>query len=258
MSAASQSVPSPASPGLVAAPWIHSAPNHGQCWYSVPKPRWMGKAQLRCLKESRLYQALAGHSKLLLVHRILWRWRQHGREARPLREAGPASLRPLLREFTLFSAGYTELRELLGHERAHALYSEMFLATGEMEMDWLWPSAETFLAGPEPLDGLLDYWTAYLRAYERMAVHEVLPVERGPGAALARTTVRGSLFHDVFHRLGCPELSPLVHRMEVAALNKLGAPLGVSVSVGCRQHGATWECDFVFHPQEGPSVAKGP
>jgi O-methyltransferase involved in polyketide biosynthesis len=235
------------------------ARHRGECWYTARKPAWMAREQLRCLTRSPLYESLAGHSKLALVCRIAWRWRRYQRELRSLAAVRPPGWLAIMKDFTMFAAGYTELRKLLGRERACELYSEMFLTTGEMEMGWLWPAAL-------PLADLTDYWIDYLRAYERLGAHVLGDVSRGAGGELARVLVCGSAFHELLCRLGCPELSPLVHRMEVAALERLGRAHGVAATVDCSEQKGQWICTFVLHapavsaraPEQGPPMQLSP
>jgi hypothetical protein len=198
--------------------------HYGACWYSVRVPGEVQREQFRCLTRSRLAVELKVGQKARVVALGLARWGGLKRLAAPLVAARPPAFGPIVYDFSMFAAGYRELRALWGERRAAELYGEMFLTTGDMEMSWLWPGPEAFAAGPEPLATFVAYWAAYLGAYRDLGVYEFEPPQPGPGGAVV-TDVRADAFRELFERFGCPELGGLVPAMEARALDRLVAPL---------------------------------
>ncbi len=72
----------------------------------------------------------------------------------------------------MFAAGYGLSRDLIGRENDLVLYRDMFLATAEKQMDWLWPAADIFLAQKDKQEIFPEYVSAYYEAYSRLKIYD--------------------------------------------------------------------------------------
>lgn len=140
---------------------------------------------------------------------------------------GPAIYTPLTRDISMFTAGYSSARDVLGQAQAFPLYRQMFLDTGAMEMNWLWPSAELLATLKNPAMGGLAYWRAFLRSYQADGVLTFVERERDDGSLLF--SLSHCLYARLFAELGCPELSPLIRDMEHAALLEMSRNSGLRI-----------------------------
>ncbi|AQR65654.1 hypothetical protein BXU06_11780 [Aquaspirillum sp. LM1] len=207
-------------------------PHFGQNWYSVPvqHPRMM-PLQKTFLLDSALWRALKSRLGALglarFVVRFMWRWKRHHRQLAEVRERGPAIYTPLTRDISMFTAGYSSARDVLGQAQALPLYRQMFLDTGAMEMNWLWPSAELLATLENPAMGVLAYWRAFLHSYQADGVLTFVERERDDGSVLF--SLSHCLYASLFAELGCPELSPLIRDMEHAALLEMSRNSGVHI-----------------------------
>lgn len=193
---------------------------HYRCsWYSaaVPLPSAVGRLQRSYLRQSELWATLRGElgaarfAALLL--RIARRWFGYRGHTAPYRRRQPP-WPTIVRDFSLFAAGYGEIRQALGLERALTLYRHVFLDSGRMEMRWLWPDPELFALFPDPAAAVQDYWSAYLDDCQALGVLEV----RRDGGTFH---LRNCAYATLFNLLDCPELSGLVREMERDALSEL-------------------------------------
>ena len=206
---------------------VRTLRHYHRSWYSaaVPLPPAVGRLQRTYLRQSELWTTLrvelgaASFTALLL--RVVLRWfGYHGRTAPYRRRQPPWPI--IVRDFTLFAAGYGEIRQALGPERALTLYRRMFLDSGRMEMRWLWPDPELFVLLPDPAAAVQDYWSAYLDDYRDMGV---LEVQRDGDTFQLRNCAYAALFN----LLDCPELSGLVRDMEREALGELARAAGLDL-----------------------------
>lgn len=231
--------------GTAAERQARSLKNYGACWYGVRVPAAVQREQLRCLTRSRLAGELTAGQKIRLVARGLARWGGLKRRADDLAAPRPPAFCNVVRDFAMFAAGYGELRALWGEGRARARYGEMFLATGDMEMAWLWPPPSDFAAAPDPIATLIAYWGAYLGAYRDLGIYEFEPPRHAAGGDIV-TAVRASVFRELLERFDCPELGGLVHEMERRALDAALAPLGRAARLEPEGPGAQ---TFVIEPR---------
>lgn len=193
-------------------------PHFGQCWYdAVMHPR-MAALQTTYLTDSavwaRLRETQRGVRLGSFVVSFLWRWRDHHRRLAGFRSqhgAQAAEWARITRDMSMFTAGYSRVRDLLGQHEAFALYREMFLATGKMEMRWLWPVPEVMAATDDPASATLSYWQAFMVRYQTLGLLKGQCTENG-------YRIEHCTFADMFTRLGCPELSMLMREMEHEAL----------------------------------------
>jgi len=198
-----------------------------QSWYSaaVPLPPALGRLQWSYLRRSELWTTLRGELGVAgftaLLPRIIRRWFGLHRRTAPYRRRQPP-WPTIARDFSLFAAGYGEIRQVLGQERALALYRRMFLDSGRMEMRWLWSDPELFALLPDPAAAVRDYWSAYLDDCQTLGV---LEVQRHGGTIQLHDCAYATLFH----LFGCPELSGLVREMEREALSDLARAAGLDL-----------------------------
>jgi len=196
---------------------VRTLRHHQQSWYSaaVPLPPALGRLQRSYLRRSELWTTLRGELGVAgftaLLPRIIRRWFGLHRRTTPYRRRQPP-WPTIAREFSLFAAGYGEIRQALGQERALALYRRMFLDSARMEMRWLWPDPELFALLPDPAAAVRDYWSAYLDDCQTLGVLEVQ--RHGDTVQL-----HDCAYATLFHLFGCPELSGLVREMEREALS---------------------------------------
>ena len=131
---------------------VQALRHYGQCWYDIePNPR-MKSLQVSYLKQSAIWAALqASLSKSAFagfVARFLWRWQRHHaglKEYRRQQTHQAGTRARITRDVSMFTAGYSLARDVLGQEKALAGNSlRMFAETGRMEMRWLWPSPESY------------------------------------------------------------------------------------------------------------------
>lgn len=206
---------------------VRTLRHYQQSWYTaaVPLPPALGRLQWSCLRQSELWTTLRGELGVAgfaaLLPRIARRWFGLHRRTAPYRRRQPP-WPTIARDFSLFAAGYGEIRQVLGQERALALYRRMFLDSGRMEMRWLWPDPELFALLPDPVAAVQDYWSAYLDDCEALGVLEV----RRDGDTFQ---LHNCAYAILFHLLGCPELSGLVREMEREALSGLARAAGLDL-----------------------------
>ncbi len=211
---------------------VEQLPHFGQNWYSVPAqhPRMM-PLQKTFLLNSTLWHTLKSQLGALRLARFIacfmWRWKRHYRQLADVRGRGPAIYTPLTRDISMFTAGYSSARDVLGQAQAFPLYRQMFLDTGAMEMNWLWPSAELLATLKNPAMGGLAYWRAFLRSYQADGVLTFVERERDDGSLLF--SLSHCLYARLFAELGCPELSPLIRDMEHAALLEMSRNSGLRI-----------------------------
>ena len=206
---------------------VRTLRHYQQSWYSaaVPLPPALGRLQWSYLRQSELWTTLRGELGVAgfaaLLPRIIRRWFRLHRRTAPYRRRQPP-WPTIARDFSLFAAGYGEIRQVLGQECALALYRRMFLDSGRMEMRWLWPDPELFALLPDPAAAVQDYWSAYLDACQTLGVLEV----RCHGDTIQ---LLDCAYATLFHLFGCPELSGLVREMEREALSDLARAAGLDL-----------------------------
>ncbi|GGJ87002.1 saccharopine dehydrogenase NADP-binding domain-containing protein [Pseudomonas matsuisoli] len=201
----------------------------GCCWYDCePHPR-MVALQKTYLTDSviwaRLRAALPGVRFAGFVARFLRRWRQHHRALASYRRRYPdqaASWSRITRDVSMFTSGYSLARDVLGQAEAFALYRQMFLDTGRMEMRWLWPAPEVMAATNDPVRSTHQYWSAFVARYQALGLLTAEISDDG-------VEIRQCTFADMFTLLGCPELSLLMREMEEEALRHLGSQTGAVI-----------------------------
>lgn len=204
----------------------------GQNWYTVAAqhPRMMA-LQKRFLLDSSMWrelrEALGAFGVYRFVIRFMWRWKRHHARLAAWRN-GPAIYAPLTRDLSMFTAGYSCARDVLGQARAYPLYRRMFLDTGAMEMHWLWPAPELFAALDDPAQGVLTYWRAFLRSYQADGV--LTFAERQPDEGSVLFSLSHCVYARIFAELGCAELGGLVREMEHAALVGMAGETGIGVN----------------------------
>lgn len=222
---------------------VRTLRHYHHSWYSaaVPLPPSIGRLQRSYLRQSELWTTLRGKLGVArftaLLPSIARRWFGYQRRTTPYRHRQPP-WPTILRDFTLFAAGYGEIRQALGLEPALKLYRRMFLDSGRMEMRWLWPDPELFALLPDPAAAVQDYWSAYLDNCQDMGVLEVW--RDGDTFQL-----RNCAYAILFNLLDCPELSGLVREMEREALGELtrAADLDLEWRVG-----EAGSADVTLHP----------
>ncbi len=134
--------------------------------------------QFDCLKTSQFWRTLqselGGAKKLGASARFLFRWRKSMSIARQtlLQHSSHPAMRTVARDLGMFAAGYGLSRDLIGRENDLVLYRDMFLATAEKQMDWLWPAADIFLAQKDKQEIFPEYVSAYYEAYSRLKIYD--------------------------------------------------------------------------------------
>lgn len=202
----------------------------GKCWYTAGAiPPRVKSYQRICLRRSELWTKVCERTswpaRASLMARV------HRRRSSLLRQtpqnfglqADATTRRVILKDFSLFAAGYGEARALLGAD-ALRLYSEMFLDSGAMEMAWLWPSGEVFASADRPIVILIAYVEAYVKACIELGVTSATFSAHKSGFEIA-------FEHCAYARMvaafGRPELGGLVREMEVRAIRGIAAECGL-------------------------------
>ncbi|WP_033727782.1 saccharopine dehydrogenase NADP-binding domain-containing protein [Pseudomonas cremoricolorata] len=196
----------------------HELPHFGQCWYDAAMHPRMPALQTTYLTDSavwaRLREKKPGLAMGGFVASFLWRWREHHRRLASFRSRHPtyaAEWAKITRDISMFTAGYSRVRDLLGQQQAYALYREMFLATGKMEMRWLWPVPEVIAATDDPSGAVRSYWQAFMARYQTLGLLRGQRTENG-------YRIDHCTFAEMFTLLGSPELNTLMREMEHEAL----------------------------------------
>lgn len=213
---------------------VSSLRHFGQCWYSLDKvPMKIIRLQLQCLKQSRLWREILDNTSMLAraveLARMKLRHRQLQRAAMSRRfglHVSDEVNRRIIRDFSLFAAGYQQTKKILGPQRAWALYSEMFLTSSQMEMNWFWPPKTVFAHADRPIETLSLYLEAYFLACQRLGVSELTVWRLPEGLEVNFDQCR---YGDILRYLGSPDLSHLVRQMEIKAISVLAEACGLEV-----------------------------
>lgn len=213
----------------------------GRCWYDTDIPHEIQARQWQLLRGSALWSALKAEIRPVrrpsAMLRFAARWRKLFTRARSHLHAQPATVAgPIARDLAMFAAGYGICREVLGTERAFRLYRRMFLETGAMEMDWLWPGPRALAAQPSAAELFLSYVAAYFGAYRKLGIYEIS--DAGSPLRLDLSIDR-CLFSEILTDLSAAELAPLIRQMEMAAIARRGQALG---------------CETTWGPNEGTAI----
>jgi hypothetical protein len=213
----------------VAAANAQGLPHYGQCWYDASAHPRMSALQTQYLTRSavwaRLRQHCHGSALGWFVTSFMWRWLRHYRrlaDLRSLHGTQAQEWKKITRDISMFTAGYSRVRDLFGQQTAYTLYREMFLATGRMEMRWLWPMPEVLAQTTDPETAVIQYWQAFMQRYQALGLLKGHRSENG-------YHVDHCTFAEMFSRLGCPELSPLMREMEAEALTYLASATHLEV-----------------------------
>ncbi|MGP9553663.1 saccharopine dehydrogenase NADP-binding domain-containing protein [Halomonas sp. AOP42-C2-23] len=208
---------------------VQALRHYGQCWYDIePHPR-MKSLQVSYLKQSAIWAALqASLSKSAFagfVARFLWRWQRHHAGLKEYRrqyldQAGTWAR--ITRDVSMFTAGYSLARDVLGQEKALAGYRRMFAETGRMEMRWLWPSPEVIAVVEAPREAVWHYWSAFVERYRALGLLQAQVTDNS-------LDIQQCAFAEMFTHLGCPELTSLMRDMEREALEHLGSLVDVRI-----------------------------
>lgn len=230
--------------------------HYGRCWYDADIPHEIQVRQWQLLRGSALWSALKAEirprRRPVVGLRFLARWRKLFTRARARLEAQPArTAAPIARDLAMFAAGYGLCREVLGAERARCLYRAMFLETGVMEMDWLWPGPRVLAAQPDAVDLFLSYVAAYFGAYRKLGIYDLSDTGCPLRLDLAVSRCR---FAEILTDLGAGEIASLIRQMEIAAIARRGRALGCEVSWGPDETAATGALSITARSQERMEV----
>lgn len=202
---------------------LNSLRNFGKNWYTVERhhPR-MAELQKTFLLQSplwlRLKQELNSLQLTGFVAKVMLRWRQHYKQLSDYRQHDK-TWNVITRDLSMFTSGYSCLRDTIGQEDALKLYRDMFLATGDMEMRWLWPNPETFAHLVDPAEGVHQYWHTFMQGYQQLGLLTFTREELSERNY--RYQIVDCKYAEVFNRLHCPELTNLVREMEEKALRTI-------------------------------------
>ncbi|HCE9578823.1 TPA: hypothetical protein NID32_005105 [Pseudomonas aeruginosa] len=209
---------------------------HFRCnWYTAsPKHPKMVPLQKRFLLESKVWKTLRSRRKGLsflgFVLFTMRRWRQHFKALKPFRSeaVGPCAgwWPDITRDISMFTSGYSRVRDMLGQTLALQLYGQMFLETGRMEMRWLWPDPTVFAALDRPAEGVRDYWLAFMEGCQELGV---LRYETQAEGNRLVCVITHCAYAAMFARLDCPELAALVRQMEHEALAYMASNSGLEL-----------------------------
>lgn len=207
----------------------------GANWYTAaPAHPKMVPLQKRYLLESDIWAALRrrckGPALLGFIVSFLRRWHRHYRAFADLRAGAQGPLahkwQAVTRDISMFTAGYSRARDLLGQDEALRLYGRMFLETGRMEMRWLWPDPTVFDVFAQPWRAVCDYWLAFMAGCQALGVIRCTVQDEG---RQIRCAIIHCAYAQMFIRMGCPELPPLVRRMEHEALAYMAGRSGLAI-----------------------------
>jgi len=209
---------------------VASLRNYGHYWYNVgkipPKIKWF---QRQCLMRSRLWKEVCDRTswymRIMLMARIRRKQKifqrrvaQHFFEL----HGGTSVSAEIVKDFSLFAAGYSEARNLLG-DAALPLYSDMFLESSAMEMAWLWPSPYIFAAADNAIATVSEYLKAYIETAHRSGVMKATFKQYD---ASFEIRFEQCIYAQTLQILGCPELGGLVREMEVRAISEIAERCG--------------------------------
>lgn len=206
--------------------------NYGRCWYSAtPIPPRIKTFQQACLRRSELWTEVCARTSWPARIALMMRMRRRHKRLRRLAAQQDLGLRggatanaEIIKDFSLFAAGFSEARDLLGDE-ALRLYADMFLESSAMEMAWLWPSSRVFAAADHPDAVLTGYIEAYVDGCQRLGVMAARFERRDAGFEI---TVERCAYAQLLEALNCSELGGLVREMEVRAISELATACGLA------------------------------
>jgi len=206
--------------------------NYGRCWYSAtPIPPKIKTYQQACLRRSELWKEVCVRTSWPARIALMMRMRRRHNQLRRLAAQQDLGLRgdtavnaEIIKDFSLFAAGFSEARDLLGDE-ALRLYADMFLESSAMEMAWLWPSSRVFAAADHPDAVLSAYIEAYVNGCQRLGVMVARFERRDIGFEI---TVERCAYAEILKALNCSELGGLVREMEVRAISELATACGLA------------------------------
>lgn len=204
---------------------VQTLRHYGKNWYTVDKvhPR-MVYLQKQFLFQSEVWQSLK--SKLnrfqltSFVIKMLIRWKKQKKQ---LEQYAQKSIewKNLIKDLTMFTSGYSLFRETVGKEIAYPLYRKMFLDTGDMEMQWLWPQAEAFALLANPAEAVYQYWLAFLESYQQLGILNYSQTMLSKDCY--HIHIDQCIYAEVFNKLECPELANLVREMEHYAFTRIAS-----------------------------------
>lgn len=127
----------------------------------------------------------------------------------------------------MFTSGYSLLRETIGQQLAYSHYRKMFLETGDMEMQWLWPQATAFALLADPAQAVYQYWLAFLESYQQWGLLNFTQTKLADGSY--HVHINQCIYAEVFTKLGCPELASLVREMEHYAFTRIASKTNLMI-----------------------------
>lgn len=220
---------------------VQTLRHYGKNWYTVAKqhPR-MAYLQKHFLFQSEVWQTLTKQLNILqltkFIINMLIRWQQHGKQLAQY-AAKSNEWKKLTKDLSMFTSGYSLLRETIGQQLAYSYYRKMFLETGDMEMQWLWPQATAFALLENPAQAVYQYWLAFLESYQQWGLLNFTQTKLADGSY--HVHINQCIYAEVFTKLDCPELANLVREMEHYAFTRIASKTNLMIDWQQKDNGET-------------------
>lgn len=231
---------------------VGSLRHYGKNWYGVRIHPRMKDVQADILFGSGLWAEIrkvrSGPGLMLFVLKMMMR---RMRNIRTLRSIGKKDSvhAALVKDMSMFAAGYSVVREIFGQEKAYELYREMFLTAGNAEMCWFLPRPETFSRMSCPEDAVLDYFKAMTDKNRECGFLSLKCTEKDSGGDRKVVfEIRDCTYASIFNLLGCHELADLIRLEEKQEIKRLTAGTGLSCDYRLLGNG---DADLVFTRSHG-------
>ncbi|AZS50302.1 hypothetical protein DM558_05715 [Entomomonas moraniae] len=220
---------------------VQTLRHYGKNWYTVPKqhPR-MAYLQKHFLFQSEVWQTLRKQLNTLqltkFIIKMLKRWQKHGKQLAHYAEKS-SEWKKLTKDLSMFTSGYSLLRETIGQQLAYSHYRKMFLETGDMEMQWLWPQPTVFMLLENPAQAVYQYWLAFLESYQQLGLLNFSQTKLAVDSY--HVHINQCIYAEVFTKLGCPELANLVREMEHYAFTRIASKTNLVINWQQKDNGET-------------------
>lgn len=212
---------------------VETLRHFGENWYTVKIHPRMSSVQTDILYSSELWRKIRSSCSFfgtcLFAARVLFRWKKYGYKLRTYVNRGK-EYGALVRDLSMFAAGYSLAGEKLGKAEALRLYRQMFMTSGSSEMCWFLPRPETFASFRDGGKGILIYFKAMMERNQQCGFLKLgsRTDTDGNGGKITVFEIRSCIYAEIFTELGYPELADFIRVEEKNELARIAADSGLS------------------------------